>query len=67
MYFDYFDQIQISTDYNLSIFIFTAHFSYCMQQTDIASNQQYRKTPCPVPPLNDHNFVKFMRGTGQGV
>ena len=41
MYFDYFDQIRISTDYNLSIFIFTAHFSYCMQQTDIVSNQQY--------------------------
>ena len=28
---------------------------------------EYRKTPCPVPPLNDNNFVKFMRGTGQGV
>ena len=41
MYFDYFDQIRINTDYNLSIFIFNAHFSYCMQQTDIASNQQY--------------------------
>ena len=41
MYFDYFDQIRISTDYNLSIFIFTAHFSFYMQQTDIASNQQY--------------------------
>ena len=27
---------------------------------------QYCKTPCPAP-LNDHNFVKFMRGTGQGV
>ena len=41
MYFDYIDQIRISTDYNPSIFIFNAHFSYCMQQTDIASNQQY--------------------------
>ena len=31
-------------------------------------DHNYRKTSCPVPPLNDNNFVKFMRGgTGQGV
>ena len=40
---------------------------FCLLYYDCPFEYKYRKTPCPVPPLNDNNFVKLMRGTEQGV